>query len=77
VPELAPAVQVVVVELDDAAGRPLVRERLAVSRVNAAFQLAIRPPDAWGSGTYRLRVLASDGETPLYDWPVEVRAAVD
>jgi hypothetical protein len=77
VPDLPPAVQSVVVELDDAAGRPVVRERLPVARINAAFQLAIRPPAAWGSGAYRVRVLAGDDETPLFDWPLTIRAAGD
>ena len=74
-PDVPAAVQWIVVELDDAAGRPLVRERLSVARVNAAFQLAIRPATPWSSGDYRLRVLAADGETPLFDRPLSIRAS--
>ncbi len=74
-PDVPAAVQSIVVELDDATGRPLVRERLPVARVNAAFQLAIRPATPWRSGNYRLRVLAADGETPLFDRPLAIRTA--
>ncbi len=74
-PDVPAAVQWIVVALDDAAGRPLVRERLSVARVNAAFQLAIRPATPWSSGDYRLRVLAADGETPLFDRPLTIRAS--
>ncbi|MBP1611989.1 MAG: hypothetical protein H6Q01_652 [Acidobacteria bacterium] len=77
VPDLPAAVQSVFVELDDAAGRPLVRERLPVARVNAAFLLGVRPPAPWASGSYRLRVLAADGETPLLDGPLAIRVAGD
>ena len=75
VPDLPPALQSVVIALDDEAGRPLVRERLPVARVNAASQLAIRPPEPWRNGPCRLRLLAADGDTPLYDWPLVIRAA--
>jgi len=75
VPEIPPAVHYVVVELCDAAGHPLARERLPVARVNEAFQLALRPSSSWRMGTHRLRVYAGDGETPLFDWSFEVRVA--
>lgn len=75
VPEIPAAVQYVVVDLRGPAGQPLVRERLPVARVNAAFQLALRPSSPWETGRHRLRLFAADGQTPLFDWTIEIRVA--